>query len=228
MENSCRICHSSLGFVDHKRVVNGYHLFQCLECHTVLVKSPPENSLDNSGEYDELFSEGAYEDHRRNFFQKLMKGNIPVEFYRQYIIRKLEHYITKRNIVEIGGGVGAFGKYCANRGWNYVDYDISSVAVNFARQLGLSAEILDPKFPKIPSANVVVMWEVIEHIWNVYDYLISIKESLTPNGFLLLSTPNYHRKGYRTSEYWGIAGSPPVHVNFFTKESIPIPSPKIT
>jgi hypothetical protein len=55
---------------------------------------------------------------------------------------------------------------------------------------------------------------------NVYDYLCSINESLLPGGILLLSTPNYKRKGYRTSDNWGVAGSPPVHVNFFTKESV--------
>jgi hypothetical protein len=164
MEEKCRICNSQTGFEDHGRIINGYPLFQCPACGTVFVKTPSKNSLDNSEEYDDLFSQRAYEMHRKAFNQYLAKGRVPLEFYRQYILKKLEKYVGGRDCVEVGGGVGTFGKFCVNRGWNYIDYDISSVAVNFARQLGLNAEVLDPELPKIRPANVVVMWEVIEHI----------------------------------------------------------------
>lgn len=47
------------------------------------------------------------------------------------------------------------------------------------------------------SANVLVMWEVLEHLWNVHDYLKAARQGLETHGILILSTPNYMRPGYK-------------------------------
>ena len=71
-------------------------------------------------------------------------------------------------------------------------------------------------------ADAVVMWEVIEHIWDVHQYLGALTKGLSPGGVLLLNTPNYLRRAYRDNleREPSPAMSPPVHLNFFTAESL--------
>jgi 2-polyprenyl-3-methyl-5-hydroxy-6-metoxy-1,4-benzoquinol methylase len=125
-------------------------------------------------------------------------------------------------MVEIGGGTGAFGVLAKSRGWQYHNYDISNVAVDYARQLGLDAFVFDAaNIPPLPaqSANVVVMWEVIEHIWDVHSYLTTILESLKPNGTLMLSTPNFDFQPEFEKTRPALC-KPPIHINFFTGRSL--------
>lgn len=218
-KQTCRICGEYVEFHQTDREVNNYILYICPECKTVFaIAKPPD--LSNSAEYNELFSEGEYEMHRKQF-EKLSQGLLPLEFHRQKLLRNIEKIIQGRKLVEIGGGVGSFGAFCVRNGWDYSDYDLSAVAVEYAQRLGLQAHVInDPSRLDLPSADVIVMWEVIEHIWNVHDYMKAIQKSLRPNGFLIISTPNYHRRLYRISNNWGNLASPPIHVNFFTEGSI--------
>lgn len=219
-EKTCRICgKDNASFTETGRVINGYNLYQCVDCKTILV-FPVESDNANSSVYDELFATGEYEMHRKQF-ELLSQGRMPLEFHRQQMLRRVEKMTHGRNLVEIGGGTGSFGMFCQKKEWKYADYDISSVAVEYAKKLGLEAHVIeDPNRPQLPSADVIALWEVIEHIWNVREYLENIKKALGPSGLLILSTPNYWRRGYRLSDTWGRVSSPPVHVNFFTEESL--------
>lgn len=219
-EKTCRICEkNTVSFSETGRVINGYKLYQCQQCKTFMV-FPSDADTFNSSVYDELFATGEYEMHRKQF-ELLSQGKILLEFHRQQLLKRVENLTSGRNLVEIGGGTGSFGMFCQQRGWKYVDYDISSVAVEYAKRLGLQARIIkDPNRVDLPSADVIALWEVIEHIWNVREYLENIKKALGDSGFLILSTPNYWRRGYRLSNAWGKNSGPPVHVNYFTGESL--------
>ena len=110
------------------------------------------------------------------------------------------------------------------RGWHYVDYDVSQAAVDFARQLGLEARVF--KAEELPplqerSVDAVVMWEVLEHVWDVRSYLERVRGALRPGGVLLLSTPNWEMPAYRTRvEQGAVHSAPPFHVNFFTSGTL--------
>ncbi len=121
-------------------------------------------------------------------------------------------------MVEIGGASGTFGVMAVSRGWDYVGYDISEVAVNLSRQLALDARLFEVgAVPPLSQqcADCVVMWEVIEHVWNVHEYLLRIREGLDGKGVLLLSTPNFEQRGYKESLAKPGLGSPPIHINFY-------------
>jgi SAM-dependent methyltransferase len=177
--------------------------------------------LEAQYEYDHLFGQGEYEQHRRSF-KKLKSGKKSYSIHRGYALRKVERIISGRKIAEIGGGVGDFGVYCTNRGWNYIDYDISETAITFVKELDLEAKVIAVNEPTLApnSFDLVVLWEVVEHLYDVQAYLKNIYSSLKPGGVLLLSTPNYNRPGYQQNDNWGKLSSPPIHVNFFTPEAI--------
>lgn len=220
MNSKCRFCGNDTEYTFADKVVNNYKLFKCNYCGTIgIIEEPTSEEINFI--YDDLFSTGAYNQHREEYAE-IMNGQNPYNPYRQLLLHLMEIKISGRRMIEIGGGTGAFGTYAKSRGWNYSDFDISNVAVEDVLKIGLDATCFSPSsLPPLPAneSNMVVMWEVIEHVSDVHGYLEKIFESLKPGGIFLLSTPNYYRKGYKGSDF-GLLGSPPIHINFFTKESL--------
>jgi 2-polyprenyl-3-methyl-5-hydroxy-6-metoxy-1,4-benzoquinol methylase len=221
-ERRCRICGQLADATSTQLVSNGYELFSCHSCGTAMIEARPDSG-DLNRAYNHLFEQGAYDAHRIEF-EQLKRGKSPANFHRRRALKRLELICTGRNLIEIGGGVGAFGMLASSRGWTYCDYDVSEAAVRFARDLKLNAHVfsIDEGPPLVPtSADVVVMWEVIEHVWNLFDYLNSIHKALRPGGLFMFSTPNYQRQGYKDAIAQGksLGSVPPIHINFFTVAS---------
>lgn len=219
-ELNCRFCGVNLQPTSIGRIVNGYELFSCPKCGSIGVLNEPTPE-EVKKIYDELFSVGGYNQHRDEYKQ-IKRGKVPNSPYRHLLLRWIETRLKGRKMLEIGGGVGSFGVYAKSRGWDYTDFDVSEAAVNFALDLGLKAVCFSSANPpSLPSAeyDLVVMWEVIEHVYDVKGYLDEIYRTLKPGGIYLFSTPNYYRTGYQGSNF-GTLGSPPVHINFFTKMAL--------
>lgn len=220
----CRVCGQPAQLTATMLVSNGYALKSCVDCRTVMVGEPPD-AQGFKQIYDQLFSDGggAYDNHRATF-EKMKAGGMPRIRFRSRLLKSVEATCEGRRLIEIGGGTGSFGILASSRGWRYTDLDISSVAVDFARKLSLDAHVFSARdAPPLArqSADVIVMWEVIEHVWNVHEYLQAIRNALRPGGVFLFSTPNYARRAYQVSIDTGTScSSPPVHINFFTKESL--------
>jgi 2-polyprenyl-3-methyl-5-hydroxy-6-metoxy-1,4-benzoquinol methylase len=198
------------------RKINNYSLVICNICSTIQVKEKP-TFQELIQRYNELYAYGEYERHRVEYEEILIKGK-SYRLYQKWLLRKVEKICSGRKMIEIGGGIGAFGLISRNRGWTYINYDISEVALSFAKMLGLKTKLIVGEELSIEEkVDIVVMWEVIEHIWNVSNYLTAIKRALIPGGFLLLSTPNFLRHGYQRSDSWPTTSAPPIHLNFLHK-----------
>jgi 2-polyprenyl-3-methyl-5-hydroxy-6-metoxy-1,4-benzoquinol methylase len=230
IDPQCRICGRNAPAQPTGQFCNGYTLFCCRRCGTVIA-APRPNPLELKRLYDDFFDGNEYAAHRREF-ELIQSGKIPYSFRRQALLTRLERICKGRELIEIGGGTGAFGVLAKSRGWNYIDYDISDTAVRFARELSLDARTFDSgDVPPVPpqSADATVMWEVIEHVWNLREYMEVIRDALRPGGMLLFSTPNFlqarrrrsftNNLGSSASASMDITG-PPIHVNFFTKSSL--------
>ena len=222
----CRICGSDEQKFEVLPVVileGRNSLIRCDICGAVMTKkkATPE---ENKKIYDDLFSTGAYVGHRDEF-HRIAENKGTYFPYRAWLFNRMQKAINGKQIIEIGGGVGAFGYYVQQKGYSYTDFDISEEALGFAKQLELETCLFEEgTIPPLKenSADMVVMWEVIEHVWDVQRYFVQIHRALEKGGCFLLSTPNIDRRGYMNNVEKPGLGSPPIHINFFSEKSLDI------
>jgi SAM-dependent methyltransferase len=220
----CRVCGGGTAIKVLEVVSNGYRLGSCDACGTVLAIDEPDWT-DVRSAYDRLYSAGesdAYDSVVE--FQRLSEGARYRSFYRGILLRAAERATRGRRLFEVGSGAGGFGSYARSRGWSYVGVDVSAAAAAYARRLGLAVARVEPNDPValLPqSVDLVVLWEVIEHIWDVDGWLNEISRALRPRGVVVLSTPNLAKSGYWTTIKEGSPkSSPPIHLNFFSATSL--------
>ncbi len=222
----CRICGQPASAQPIGRVINDrFPLLQCTVCQTI--QAPAETDADTPAGgalYDDLYGpagDAAYDQHNDEV-ARLLQGEQPYRPYQARLLARVASLCPGRRLLEIGGGVGIFGRIAVAQGWDYTNYDVSEVALQQARQLGLRTQRIESTHLDLPraSAELIVLWEVIEHLSNVGEYLQTIRQALAPGGLLLMSTPYYWRTAYQRSDAWGTGMAPPVHLNFFTEESL--------
>lgn len=221
--NHCRLCNGREALnKTNISIENGRDiLYECKLCGGLFANSRLASD-DSRVLYDHLFSAGDYEYHRREFDELVLRGTTYAP-YRKLLFNKIAKQLPGKNIIEIGGGIGSFGKFVKDKGYEYKDLDIAGSALEFVGNLGLNYELIDSEnldTLKIVDADLVVMWEVIEHIWDVAVYLRRIYEGLNYNGGLVLSTPNIYRRGYLDNVNKPSISSPPIHINFFSEVSL--------
>lgn len=122
-------------------------------------------------------------------------------FYFEHLARYLfaSQFTDKKNVMDAGCGVGYGAKILVNEGKakNVVAIDISDKAINYAQKKYSHDNIqyvVDDliNLTKIESKtiNVVVCFEVIEHLKQQDQLLSNFKRVMQPNGILVISTPN--------------------------------------
>lgn len=138
--------------------------------------------------------------------------------------RLVERYATvgSKSLLDIGCGTGYFLSHMKHQGWRVTgtepDPDARIIAGNQLGQPILdSPEIFDLQ---PDSYSVITMWHVLEHVFELHDYLGQIHTLLSENGVLVIAVPNYLSYDAATyREYWA-AYDVPRHLWHFTPESI--------
>lgn len=132
---------------------------------------------------------------KSNYTQKnifgLEKGERP--FLYSFWMRKFSKMVKKgAKILEVGCGVGYFLRWLEKK-YDVVGVDISSQAIKIAKNR-TKASLLVADAQKLPFRNetfdVIVAFDVIEHLENPVKFFREAYRVLSRNGLLILSTPN--------------------------------------
>lgn len=98
-------------------------------------------------------------------------------------------------LLDVGCGLGYFVKKISSfPNWQVYGYEISEPAVEFARnKLGLKniygGKVEKSNFPK-KYFDIIILWDVIEHIPNPHPLLSYLGSILKDDGLLFMHTPN--------------------------------------
>lgn len=134
-----------------------------------------------------------------------------------------EHIPPPGKMLEIGTGAGFFLKAAQRLGWDVDGIEVSASAVEFANsRLGLRVNHQEAEELSYPekSFDVVVMFEVIEHLFWPSRVLDAIHQVLRPGGLLVISTPNYNALSHwALGLSWAVL-SPAEHLYYFEEQSL--------
>lgn len=169
---------------------NSLGLVQCQQCGLVYV-SPRPDAKELYALYGETYFHNnesgvvGYSDYIRD------EGNIRRTSNRR--LKLLERFIQPGRLLDVGCAVGFFIDEARKRGWQVEGLDVSSFAVDYARDhFDLAARhgaLTDLDYP--PGAyDMVTMWDVIEHVPDPKSYVDQAAALLRPGGIFALATPD--------------------------------------
>jgi len=152
-------------------------------------------------------------------------GNTKLRKCHKIILRYFNsHNISKLRICDIGCGTGFFLYQLKKMNFDVFGYDINQSHIDIAKnKYGLNnifgAKTLKEYCQKIKAKqnffDIITMFELIEHIPGVNNFLKEIMVFLKPNGLVIISTPNGKR--LKIKEAWDY---PPVHLSRFNCDNL--------
>ena len=130
----------------------------------------------------------------------------------------------KQSLLDIGCGAGDFLNFCKNKGWDVSGVEPTKKARDISEsKLGVKiSSSLSLEHFKDSSFEVVTMWHVLEHRFDIVETIAELKRIVKPGGLIIIALPNYRSydaKFYK--QYWA-AYDVPRHLFHFTKKTIEI------
>ena len=162
------------------------------------------------------------------FFNTIKKQDKPLFFLAKQeemywaIKKEIEETVKNKentNLLEVGCGLGYLSYALHSAGYNVLGLDISSNAIEKAKQSFGDYFICDDVFTfskkNAYEFDYVILTEVIEHVVNPIEFVKSLSKLLKPNGRLIITTPeNPNNQCIWDTEL------PPVHQWWFSKKSM--------
>jgi SAM-dependent methyltransferase len=121
-------------------------------------------------------------------------ANDPIH-YRTLILRDLARGRRGRRYLDYGSGIGNDAIVFCEAGFDVTLADISDVLLAFAawrcRRRGFTVHTIDLKRESLPprAFDLIVSFDVLEHIPNPLDVVANMRASLQPGGLLVIHAP---------------------------------------
>jgi 2-polyprenyl-3-methyl-5-hydroxy-6-metoxy-1,4-benzoquinol methylase len=155
------------------------------------------------------------------------------------IINKLYHLVRKKNtrdkltivnrfsklkgdLLDVGCGTGYFLSVCRQNGWRIEGIELSDLArfkaeERAGKSVFPSTDVLEASGKKF---DMITLWHVFEHLYDVNASFAQLKRLLKPDGTLILALPNPVGADARHyKEYWA-AYDVPRHLSHFSPKAV--------
>jgi 2-polyprenyl-3-methyl-5-hydroxy-6-metoxy-1,4-benzoquinol methylase len=198
----------------------GFKHYECAECKTLYVSPRP-----TEGQLFKYYSESE----AISFWTKLLISTNNERKKIQHIprVKELKRIINrtdnqKHTLVDLGAGNGNFLKTIldANIFNNVLATDISDECIESCESQGLVAKKCTVKDLKNDSIDCITFNDLIEHVFDPFDFLTSCYDKLRKNGVLMLSTPNGQGFDFKVLQDKTENITPPEHLQYFNPYSI--------
>ena len=129
---------------------------------------------------------------------------------------------SKGILIDIGCGTGEFLNFCVQHGWKGEGIEPDESARKLGKEnynLTVNSEERLSSI-KDKSADVITMWHVLEHVYNLKDRVKELKRILKDDGSIFIAVPNYESyDAMKYKEHWA-AYDVPRHLYHFGKSDI--------
>ena len=213
---NCKTCGSST-VAEYLRADLGT-IMRCASCQAVFL--PPERQ---EAVAESLYSEDYFTEREGYFFHDgVVDGSghesAHVADFRAGLTLIEANGAPAGSLLDVGCATGSFLSLAQARGWRCSGVEVSSFAAARARER-TGCEIFCGKVEDAPFADgsfdVVTMWDLLEHLPDPLQGLVTARRLLKPSGLLLVNTPNENSLLRRLARilYRGSGGSITAPVN---------------
>ena len=211
----CNIC----GGTEGKLVITyeGYDIVKCDTCGLVFV-----NSQYSDEELKEFYTRGYYTGKwERTYKDYVNEGEARISAFKGRVA-ELRQYAPGGKLLDVGCAAGFFLE-AAKECFQVYGIELSGYSSEYAREtLGHEVHTGSVFSADLPPRHfdVVVMWDVIEHLADPRRTLIRINEALKQGGILLVQTGNIDSMiARRDLAGWNLM-APPWHLYYFSKRTL--------
>ena len=186
----CELCHSSTyeelcTTRDYRHQIPGtFHIVRCADCGLTFLNPRPTQESIGSFYPDDYspYAETELTPERCRYFCESIE-----------MIQAEVGSIEGKQILDVGCATGAFLHLLRNAGATVRGLDPSPKAARAAHEMyGLEVEVSSCESAHLPpnEYDVVTMWHVMEHCHSPLASLSNIRQTLRPQGLLLIEVPN--------------------------------------
>lgn len=210
--NSCRICTEDTKL---RFLASGWPLNICKKCGFQQIQRQPTREEIHHIYSNKYFSKAKYSENNYSLKKELER--------RLHILEKTVSSNAK--VIDIGCGIGDFLSHAGDK-FDMWGRDISEDAILEAKKSlphlkhKLSAGMIEEANYESQFFDAIVLWDVIEHLWDPKFVTGHLLNYIKPSGYLIFSTPYtdaFTAKLLKTK--WAFM-TPPEHLSFFNKSSI--------
>lgn len=214
--DTCTMCGSS----DLSHLIerpDGLTLVHCNTCHfSFLGKRPIQSALAAYYNSDYFQDSATYQDYFNYAKASNDLGYCPR-------LHRLQPFINNWNglrVIEIGCAAGSTLNLIQRYGGLVEGIEISDEAAGIARNL-FNLNIFNGPFEESPikknNYDVVLMFDVLEHLPSAGNTIDQISKILSPKGYFAMTVPNFDRFALEKSDWPGLH-SWFEHLNYFTSD----------
>ena len=216
-EINCPACNSSN--LSNEFVKEGFNYVSCKDCLSLFLNPRPTKEIfDNfykdskSSEYwAEHFYPSTVESRRKNIFQPRVER-----------IQKLclDNNFNPSSVMDVGSGYGIFLEEWkkTNPKTELIGIEPSKHLAKICRDKGINVieKVVEEVAGYDQKIDLLVCFEVFEHIHTPKEFIEKLKELIKPNGYIVLSTLTI--SGFDLQLLWENSNSisPPHHINFLS------------
>lgn len=219
---TCPVCGGndltvSIELKDHSITSEQFKILNCKECSHFFTSPLPEEN--NIGKYYQSTDYISHSDSRTGLVNSLY--HFARNFTLKQKIKLVESYNQPGQLLDIGCGTGYFLQEAKKNNWEVKGTEPDNNARKLAEDISsseISTSVFDLK--EGLKFDVITMWHVLEHVYDLSKTMSKIESLLKPNGTLIIALPNPESwdAGYYKS-YWA-AYDVPRHIHHFTKNSL--------
>ena len=225
MENiqNCPVCgspHSSLKFKAKDYTVSNemFHIVTCDSC--CLIYTNPRPAAHEAGPYYHASAYISHSDTNEGIVNKLYHA------VRKFTLQSKTNWIESekkgtKELLDVGCGNGHFLAAAKEKGWNINGVELDpETAARAANLTGLTIAASLKEIDPAKEFQVITLWHVLEHVYELDEYFQFFKSRLAKDGKLLFALPNpasFDATYFK--QYWA-AYDVPRHIYHFTPATI--------
>ncbi len=216
----CPICKSSNMSVLH--TFEPFKVVSCRNCRLIYLNPRlKESDMMRAYQANEYFSDSGNSGYQ--YVDYISQEESMRMTFRRFLAELKKHDIASGRLLELGCGYG----YFLDEAKHFFSYlagtELSQEAGDYARKIS-GADVYIGDLSSLPDElrefNLIVTINVIEHIYNPAEFILSLKKRLKEGGRIIIATPDIGSIWYKIMQRRWSSFKIPEHVVYYSKSTL--------